>query len=55
MRFTNKYKADSWAAHKYKNYILINNASSWRDRPHNIGITTLLFTIDVHGFFQVPR
>ena len=30
-------------------------AFSRRDRPHNIRITTLLFTIDVSGFFtEVP-
>ena len=28
-----------------------HNAPRRRGRPHNIGITTLLFTIDVCGFF----
>ena len=31
--------------------LYINNALSSRDRPHNIGVTTLLFTVDVCGFF----
>ena len=33
------------------NILHINNALCRRDRPHNIGITTLLFAIDVCGFF----
>ena len=37
------------AAHSY--FYKLINAPSRRDRPHNIRITTLLFTIDVHGFF----
>ena len=32
-------------------YINIQNALSRTDRPHNIGITTLLFMIDVYGLF----
>ena len=33
------------------NILYINNAFSRRDRPHNIGITILLFKIDVCGLF----
>ena len=53
--------ADSWKTYinrplqRLTNIIYINNAPSRRDRPHNIGITTLLFMIDVHGFFYVSR
>ena len=32
-------------------FSILNNAFSRWDRPHNIGITTLLFTINVCGFF----
>ena len=57
MRFTNNYRAESWEIYIDRPYsgsqifIYINNATFRRDRPHNIEITTLLFTIDVHGFF----
>ena len=33
------------------NILYINNALSRRDRPRNIGIIILLFTIEVCGFF----
>ena len=53
MRFTNYYRADSWETYidrplqRLTNILYINNALSRRDKPHNIEITTLLFTIDV--------
>ena len=39
------HRSSATAAHKYILYI--NNAPSRRDRPHNIGITTLLFMMNV--------
>ena len=41
-----RLRSSAAAAH---NILYINNALSRRDGPHNIGITTLLLTIDVCG------
>ena len=50
MHFTNNYKADSWESYidcllQRLTNIYIHNVSSRRDRPHNVEITTLLFTV----------
>ena len=37
-----------------KCFLHTNNALSKNDRPHNDGITTQLFVIDVYRFYQVP-
>ena len=46
------HKSSATAVHKYL-YALIMLVVEDEDRPHvhNIGFTTLLFMINVHGFF----